>query len=264
MRRPALWISAFLLLSVFFGWKTWGVLTTPLESGKPGAADGPMLSPGGGDRDPLPGADLASAVPSIVARPVFRSDRRPFEEGGDSPAGPSREWAKELQRFTVLGVILFQDANLAVISGKTAGGTERFEVGAGDSLSGFTVKEVREDGVLLTADGKEFLLPLYAGAPKAPARGGLRTEVAVPQAQPSPGAVSATPASPPPSAGPAPAPPGADAVREVRPFDRIQQRGKRIYPSRDRGNLTQRYQGPARTPAPFPGTMPSPFKPANP
>jgi hypothetical protein len=42
-------------------------------------------------------------------------------------------------------------------------------------LEGFMVKEVRMDGLLLAADGREFLLPLYAGAPTA-APGALRTE----------------------------------------------------------------------------------------
>ena len=46
---------------------------------------------------------------------------------------------------------------------------------AGDALPGFTVKEVGVEGLLLTADGREFLLPLYAGAPTA-AGGAVRTE----------------------------------------------------------------------------------------
>jgi hypothetical protein len=124
--------------------------------------------------------DLSSPVASIVAKPVFRPDRRPFQENASTV--PSRNYEQELSRFTLLGVLLLEDMKKAVITGNTPGRPERYEVGPGESLPGFEVKEIQQEGVLLTADGKEFLLPLYAGAPKVQGPGGLRTELPPPQA----------------------------------------------------------------------------------
>jgi hypothetical protein len=126
--------------------------------------------------------DLSAPVLSIMARPLFRPDRRPFQE--TAVTVPSRNYDQELSRFTLLGVLLLGDTKKAVITGKAPGRPERYEVGPGESLPGFEVKEVQQEGVLLMADGKEFLLPLYAGGPKVQGTGGLRTEVRPPQAPP--------------------------------------------------------------------------------
>ena len=108
-----------------------------------------------------------------------------------------------MSRFSLLGVLGFGDAPVGVVTRKTGNQTDRWELKAGDPLPGFVVKEVRMDGLLLAADGREFLLPLYAGAPTA-APGALRTEATRRDAAPIPIAppASAVPARP---AGPAPA-----------------------------------------------------------
>jgi hypothetical protein len=88
--------------------------------------------------------------------------------------------------------------------GKGGNKGERWEVKRGDSFQGFTVKEVGMEGLRLTADGKEFLLPLYAGAPTA-AGSAVRTDTtrrdaAKPAAAPAPAPASA-PGSAVPAAG---------------------------------------------------------------
>jgi hypothetical protein len=148
---------------------------------------------------------------AIAARPLFRADRQPFRE---EAAGASvRNYEAELSRYTLLGVLGFAEGPVGVVTAKTGKKTDRWELKAGDALPGFTVKEVGIDGLRLTADGKEFLLPLYAGAPTA-AGGALRTEVtrrdatqpATAPGSPAPAKPSAPGAPPGQAASTAPAP----------------------------------------------------------
>jgi len=75
----------------------------------------------------------------------------------------------------LLGVLGFGEEPVGVVTSKTGNKTDRWELKVGDALPGFTVKEVGIEGMKLTSDGREFLLPLYAGAPTA-APGAVRTE----------------------------------------------------------------------------------------
>jgi hypothetical protein len=102
-------------------------------------------------------------VAAVAARPIFRPDRQPFREQGSGASG--RNYESELSRYTLLGVLGFGDAPVGVVVGKAGNKGERWEVRKGDPLPGFTVEEVGMEGLRLTADGREFLLPLYAGPP---------------------------------------------------------------------------------------------------
>ena len=130
-----------------------------------------------------------------------------------------RNYEAELSRYTLLGVLDIGDAPYGVVVGKGGTKGERWEVKRGDSLQGFTVKEVGVDGLRLTADGREFLLPLYAGAPTA-AGGAVRTETTRRDAaQATPAPRSAAPASDralPPRRHRAPPPPRAPPPRRGR------------------------------------------------
>lgn len=174
MKRPALATLALSLLALLFGWETQQALR-----GVPGGLDNVVPAPGGAWQpgasapDPQPPPDLTPVAAAIAARPLFRADRQPFRE---QAAGASvRNYEAELSRYTLLGVLGFGDAPYGVVVGKAGSKGERWEVKKGDSLQGFTVKEVGMDGLRLTADGREFLLPLYAGAPTA-VGGAVRTE----------------------------------------------------------------------------------------
>jgi hypothetical protein len=107
---------------------------------------------------------------SIMARPLFRPDRE------EAVQVPRRNYEAELTRLTLLGVLLLGKDKRGVVVGRSGTGREeRWEVGPGDTLPGFIVKDVGAEGLTLTADNREFLLPLYAGGPKgtagqAPAR----------------------------------------------------------------------------------------------
>jgi hypothetical protein len=178
VNRVTLWILVSAIAAVFFGWQTYGAWTGPVlpgmeapggETFSPPAASPPKVGPG-------KASSFGAGFSTVVARPVFRPDRKPFLEGAADV--PMRNYDSELAKYTVLGVLMAGDEKRAVVVSKGAPKAERWEVGAGDSLAGFTVKEVGEDGLILTADDREFTLPLYAGGPKAVGRTPLRTEVA--------------------------------------------------------------------------------------
>ena len=107
----------------------------------------------------------------------------------------------------LLGVLGFGEGPVGVVTAKTGNKTDRWELKAGDALPGFTVKEVGVEGMLLTADGREFLLPLYAGPPTA-AAGAVRTENLRRDAAP-PAAAPGSPASAKPAASGTPPGPAA-------------------------------------------------------
>jgi len=164
VRPPTLAAVALSLLALLFGWETRQALQAT-----PGGPDNSAMAPAGAWQpgvsapDPQPAGDLAPAVAAVIARPLFRPDRQLFREQG--PGASGRNYETELSRYTLIGVLGFGDAPVGVVVGKTGNKGERWEVGKGDLLPGFTVKEVGMEGLRLTADGAEFLLPLYAGAP---------------------------------------------------------------------------------------------------
>jgi hypothetical protein len=204
MRRPLLATLALSLLAIFFGWETRQALrATP--GGQDNAATPARGSwqPGVSAPDPQSPPDPTPAATAVTARPLFRPDRQPFREQAGSPI-PVRNYEAELSRFSLLGVLSFGDELKGLVASRGGARTDRWELKAGDSFPGFTVKEVRTDSLLVTADDREFQLPLYAGAPTATG-GALRTDV-----------VKAAPAAP--SAKTAPAPvarpqPSAPVVR---------------------------------------------------
>jgi hypothetical protein len=211
MSRPGFLIPVLALAALFFGWRAYDAWTGPLGAVGPPPSNPPAVPIGVSKEEAPPPLDLSAPVVSIVARPVFRQDRKPFRE--ETATIPKRNYEAELARFTLLGVLLLGKDRKGIVVGK--GGTgkeERWEVNPGDSLPGFVVKEVGAEGVMLSADDREFLLPLYAGGPKVlPGQGPVRTEVAPPR----PPAASAQPApARPPGASPPPVPAGqAGTVR---------------------------------------------------
>ncbi|MBI5576771.1 MAG: hypothetical protein HY896_10475 [Deltaproteobacteria bacterium] len=200
MKRPGFLMIALALAALFFGWRTYRAWTGPAY-GIPPPPSAPAVPPIGiSPEDPPQAVELSAPVAYITARPVFRPDRRPFQE--NASIVPARNYDQELSRFTLLGVLLLGDMKKAVVTGKSPGRPERYELSPGETLPGFVVKEIQQDGVLLEADGKEFLLPLYAGAPKVQGTGGLRTDL--PSTQASPASAGQT--------RPPPAPIRADSV----------------------------------------------------
>jgi len=213
VRRPALATLALSLLALLFGWEARQALrATP--GGQDNAAPAVAWQPGAASPDPQPPPDPTPVATAIAARPIFRADRQPFREQAASPVA-ARNYDSELSRFTLLGVFGFGEEPVGVVAGKTGNKTDRWEVKAGDVLPGFTVKEVGVEGLQLTADGREFLLPLYAGPPTA-AAGALRTEIPRRDAAPPP-AAPGIPASAKPAAMPAPAPAAVPAPAQPRP-----------------------------------------------
>jgi hypothetical protein len=198
VRRPLLATLALSLLALLFGWETRQALQA-VPGGQDNAATPAAGSwqPGVPTHDPKPPPDPTLAATAVTARPLFRPDRQPFREQAGSPI-PVRNYEAELSRFTLLGVLSFGDELKGLVASRSGTRTDRWELKAGDSFPGFTVKEVRTDSLLVTADDREFQLPLYAGAPTATG-GALRTDVI--KAAPAPAAPSAKTAPPAPKAG---------------------------------------------------------------
>jgi hypothetical protein len=232
VNRVALWILVSAVAAVFFGVQAYRAWTGPGLTGGNAPVGETIFPPAASP--PKVGPENASyfgaGFSTVVARPVFRPDRRPHQ--GDSGTAPTRNYESELAQYTVLGVLMTGDEKKAVVVSKGANKGERWEVGAGDSLAGFTVKEVGEDGLILAADGKEFPLPLYAGGPKAVGRAPLRTEVA-----PAPSAAQPkTPSSATPTPGARKLPPSATAPPSPSP------QPSRVAPSRSpRRTYPRRY-----------------------
>jgi hypothetical protein len=198
VRRPLLATLALSLLALLFGWETRQALQA-VPGGQDNAATPAAGSwqPGVPTHDPKPPPDPTLAATAVTARPLFRPDRQPFREQAGSPI-PVRNYEAELSRFTLLGVLSFGDELKGLVASRSGARTDRWELKAGESFPGFTVKEVRTDSLLVTADGREFQLPLYSGAPTA-AGGALRTDV-VKSAPAAPSATTA-PAQPAPRVG---------------------------------------------------------------
>lgn len=195
MTRLSRLIPLLMLAVAFFGWQTYRAWIEPPAGQLPAAPEGAVPVAGSDNAAGSPAAaDLAAAVSQITARPLLRPDRQPFKEVPFVSAAPQRNYEAEMSRFTVLGILPIAGKETALVVGKGAGGSgERWELVEGDSLPGFVVKAILPDGVRLVADGKEFLLPLYAGGPKQ-AGTGLRTEGSPSPPAAAAGAASAVPA----------------------------------------------------------------------
>jgi hypothetical protein len=208
MKRPVPLSLALFLLALLFGWKTQQALeTVPGGPDNAATATTGAWQPGVPAPDPSPPPDTTQTAAAVAARPLFRPDRQPYREQASPASG--RNYEAELSRFSLLGILAFGDEPRGLVVSKGGARTDRWELKAGDTFPGFTVKEVRTEGLQVMADGREFLLPLYAGPPTA-ASGALRTEIPRRDAMPpGPAPGSAVPAKP--VAPPAPAVPSRPA-----------------------------------------------------
>jgi hypothetical protein len=207
MRKPYLLALALSLLALYFGWRMRQALdATPSAGDNVARAAATGWQPGAPTPDPPPPPETASAVAAVKNRPLFRSDRRPFTEG----AATARNYDAELAKLSLIGIMAIGDDRKGIVVSKGGTRSERWEVKVGDELPGFRVKEVRIDGLAVTAEDREFLLPLYAGPPTASGGGPVRTEAARKEPAPAQPAAAATPA--PGQPRPAPAAPQKPAV----------------------------------------------------
>lgn len=167
MTRPGLLIPVLAIAALFFGWRTYEAWTGPAGATGPPPAGPAPVPIGVAPEETIPAMDLSAPMASIMARPLFRPDRKPYRE--EAVQVPRRNYEAELTRLTLLGVLLLGKDKRGVVVGRSGTGREeRWEVGPGDTLPGFIVKDVGAEGLTLIADDRELLLPLYAGAPKGP------------------------------------------------------------------------------------------------
>ncbi len=198
MRRPGLLIAVFAFAASFFGWETYSALTAGSPRSDPPVAGFtvPARPDAFGDNASR-AADPGLLVAVIAARPLFRPGREPFHE--NAAVAVQRNYDLELSRFSLVGVLLQGDTKKGIVLGTAPGARDRWEVAPGDSLPGFAVKDVQADALVVTADGKDFLLPLYAGGPKGQPGASLRTDGS---AAPAPGQGPGVAMAPAPGQGP--------------------------------------------------------------
>ncbi|MCL1926520.1 MAG: general secretion pathway protein GspB [Syntrophorhabdaceae bacterium] len=157
MRNPKLLIIALCLIGVLFGWKAQKAWFSPPAAINP--TKHPSIDLGLDDLSPVPRKDLVSAVAAVSGRPLFRPDRSFFSE--DTPGDE-----RDLSNLSMIGLMTLGGKTKGIVISKSSNPhTERWELQEGDSLLRFKVKEIREDGIVLVSEGREVLLPLYAGSP---------------------------------------------------------------------------------------------------
>lgn len=140
---------------LFAGIALWPWLVPPTPSVRPLAT--PQASAPPPALTPLPALGTYAA---IVERPLFSPSRRPPPGVTAAAPGPSIE-----SRYRLIGIIGDGAKRKAFVTA----GTRRAEIGEGDSFDGWTVKEIRQDRVLLTSSAGTAALKL-SHAPPEPAK----------------------------------------------------------------------------------------------
>lgn len=87
-----------------------------------------------------------SAYQEIVDRPLFMADRRPYEIP-PAAATPTNQREPGLQQFSLSGVVITADQNIAVL--QYADGKTLQRVALGEVIDGWTLTEVHEQHVVL-------------------------------------------------------------------------------------------------------------------
>jgi hypothetical protein len=154
-KLPSLWLEHALgaVAIVCAALALWPWLSPPVPTTRPPIAQ-PASTPA-----PAPTAlpPLAS-YSAIVERPLFAPSRRP-PPGAIATLGPSIE-----SRLRLLGIVTTGPKKKAYV----AEGTSRVELAEGDTLDGWTVKQIGQDRVLLTSPTGEASLKLKPAAPEPP------------------------------------------------------------------------------------------------
>jgi hypothetical protein len=136
------------LAAVFVALAIWPWLVPPMPTSRPSV--GPSMVAPGPSPTNLPGL---AAYAAIVERPLFVPSRRPPPDVTSSIEG----------RYRLLGIVGAGAKRRAFV----ADGTRRIEVGEGDAIDGWTVKEIEQDRVLLTSPaGDAAALKLARAAPE--------------------------------------------------------------------------------------------------
>lgn len=95
---------------------------------------------------------------AIKDRPLFRPDRRPHIEGPDAAAAAPPEEATELNGMDLTGVLLSPTITTAWVKDPSRPAPVRLR--PGDTLAGWTVKDIKADRLVLERQGKTDTLLL--------------------------------------------------------------------------------------------------------
>lgn len=100
-----------------------------------------------------------SAYNIIVDRDIFSPTRQKYvrpEPPKPSKPVPQAQPSKPLPRLSLVGTVLLDDGEAAMINGGTGRDTSLYKVG--DSIEGFVVKEIQKDMVLLEREGESMIV----------------------------------------------------------------------------------------------------------
>jgi hypothetical protein len=122
----------------------------------------PAIRPPAAPPATAPATALAALPPlasysAIVERPLFSPSRRP-PPGAGTTLGPSIE-----SRIRLLGIVATGPKKTAFV----AEGAHHIELAEGDTIDGWTVKEIGQDRVLLSSTAGEAALKLAPAAEEA-------------------------------------------------------------------------------------------------
>jgi hypothetical protein len=129
----------------------WPWIVPPLPATRPLAAP-PASTPS----PALAALPLLTGYGAIVERPLFSRSRRP-PAGAAAALGPSIE-----SRYRLLGIVAAGPKKKAFV----ADGARRLDITEGDTLDGWTVKEIGPDRMVLASPAGEATLRLKPVAPE--------------------------------------------------------------------------------------------------
>jgi general secretion pathway protein N len=230
------WVLAVIALALggllYLQWSDWPPpAVVPLTPAVPGATRA------AGDPDPLVGLGPLEAMDDYAAikdRPLFRPDRRPrVDEPGEATAEPPPEEAAKLDGMDLAGVLLSPGIAMAWV--KDPSQPAPLRVRLGETLAGWTVKDIQADRLVLERQGATDTLPLrtfnapWASPPPPPMPPPAAKQS--PPGKPQEGKGSEKPAAPgmpaspaakqrtvrPPPTATSTVPPGSAAPRAARP-----------------------------------------------
>lgn len=115
---------------------------------------------------------IQTACAIISQNNLFRPERHPYQEVPPQlPSAPQRNHEAEIGRFALIGILPIEGTEKAIVVGNVPGvATDHWGLAPGDSLPGYSVKNVGLDRITLVADGREFLLFMSSGGPADPRR----------------------------------------------------------------------------------------------
>ena len=130
----------------------------PIGRGSTPAADSPV---------PLFALADRESFSETLTRPLFMPNRQPpGEVAAESPLPAARAARPNANRYVLSAIIIVDNERIALLTDTATGGLSRVRVG--ESLAGWQVEEIHEDGAVLSNGDTRENLSLRSFGPPAP------------------------------------------------------------------------------------------------